>query len=96
MEEHMEEKMVEQIIYTTCPEDYDYSQATTVDARAGRMKTKIVRKVLIRQNQYRVDYQIGRYRSTMCELCADEAEWQKLLECGLATTSVVERDPQWD
>ena len=92
----MEEEMVEQIVYTTCPEAYDYSQATTVDPRAGRMKNKIVRKVLIRQNQYRVDYQIGRYRSAMCELCVDGTEWQKMLDCGLATTNVVERDPKWE
>jgi hypothetical protein len=93
----MEEEMVEKIIYTTCPEAYDYSQATTLDSRAGRVKhgSKIVRKVLIRESQYRVDYQIVRYRSTMCELCVDETEWQKLLDAGIASPHVVERDTKW-
>ena len=82
--------MITKRIYTTCVEAYDYSQAKTVDANVGTTSNgKTVRLVEITQSEFRVNYQIARYRSTF-DLVADQADFDKLVEAGCIKPPVEE------
>ena len=78
----MDEKLITRLIYTTCSEAYDYSQAKTVDANVGTTTNgKTVRLVRITESKYRVDYQIGRYRSSI-DLVATVDQFNELVDAG--------------
>jgi len=90
------EEFITKRIFTTCGECYDYSQATTVDPFVGRDgRGRVIREVEITQSEYRVNYQIDRYRSSFTDLVADPMDFFKLVDAGLIKlkSQLVERDP---
>jgi hypothetical protein len=70
------------VVYTTAPEAYDYSYAETQESfeleSFGRVEQW--RKVLLKTDAYRVDYQCGRYGSGLHAVREDDPRqdpWRK-------------------
>ena len=53
------------IYYTNAPEAYDYEYVKTIKVIGKTKRGDAVRMIDIDTSPYRVDYQIGRYRSLM-------------------------------